>query len=29
MGESLAANATGFQAAILQMTPIGRGYLRF
>src|SRR5215470_16494145 len=29
MGESLAANATGFPAAILQMTPIERGYLRF
>jgi hypothetical protein len=28
-GESLAANATGFPAVILPMTPIGREYLRF
>jgi len=28
-GESLGANATGFPSAILHMTPVGRGYLRF
>jgi hypothetical protein len=28
-GESLAPNATGFLAIILQMTPIWREYLRF